>query len=400
MVKKKYNLLETALVFILTLTVLREFAVQNVLLLFGLAIFIILFIVISASFIHFKNLGVIRVFIFCTIVFLLYLSLLNKVITERTLNEMSSYVHDGMIMTEEASRQLIGGKNPYSISYIDLVNKEKEVSQIGRLELSHYLYSPITFYSNLPFSKFDMRLTLVVFLLLSCLIVIPVIKEKMLFSIIFLLNPLFLVSTFKGAVDVITLFFLFLSMYLLNKRKFSLATVSVALACGAKLTALPFAPIYFSYLLIYYKGRFVFGRFLKQLAIFVLIISVIYLPFVIWSFEDLLSDFVFYQLAGGESGRPIAGFLGIPQLLYHFGLISQDSKLFFSVFLLPLYGLFVFLTLKIFRNTLSISSLSLLYFFIFLLTISFSRIVQTDYLAFISQFLLLSAFIKQDSKIG
>ena len=397
-------ILESSLLFILVVTLFRSQFIENRIVILLTAILILVFILLSffpVKSLHFKN---IRFFLLISILIIIQGYMLIKSVGDRRVEQGS--VHDGIILTEASYRALIKLQNPYSVNFGDVLNREKYFGDVPLWAVFHYPYSPMMFLVNMPlfyatdklFGLVDMRITLVVFLFLTALIGALMVQGKILFLIIFLLNPLFIPLLFYGANDIIILFFFFLLLYFLKIRRETLATITLGLATGTKLLISPLVPLYFLYIFLTRKGKT--RSPIKQIGIFLLVNLAIYLPFFIWSRHDLMDDLLSPWFGKGVYTHPIAGFLGVGQILNRLGLISSDASFPFFIFVVPFNAIFLVISFKILKKSLNIQTFSIIFVFNLLLILAFSRIVQTYYLAFISQILLFSAFLMTSRNSG
>lgn len=388
----RIELFESSLLFILIISLLRQEQVTSRLFMGVEAILIIIFIAISWIPIK-KTLKLVklRFAVFLGLVLMLVGFLTGQAVLSR-LNNPLHKIHDGAIQTEVAYQKLLQGANPYSINYGSFLNSAAD----------SYVYSPLTILINAPifsftgyfFHFFDIRITLIILFLLSALVILTIVRERILFLTLFLLNPLFLHSVLYGAKDVLMLFFLSLTLIWLKLNRITLATIMVGLGSATKLTFLPFVPLYFIYLYLRLSNNRVKRKlFFQQLGIFVATSALFYLPFAIWNWSDLYHDLVLYQFNGGDVGRPIAGFLGVPQLLNYFNFIPGNSSLPFYLILIPSSIIFLLYSFKYLKRSLNIRLLCLIYCGFLLLVLSFSRILQIDYLGYISEVLIIGAFI-------
>lgn len=391
--------LDAALFFIFIFEFLRRYSETEPLLLSVLGLFGMIFVVLSLFDFKFKKREFFRLICFLIVVVFAFWHFIQTGINGREKGDL--VVNDGMIMTEFAAKSLVGGKNPYELNYIEAVQKEKKLAgffDYEREELGHMQYSPFVFLLTVPaflfsqelFGFFDLRLLLVPLFLLSAFCGYFLCGKKILFLIIFLFNSVFLVSLYKGSVDTLVLFLLILGLLFLKFKRINYASLMIALAVGTKLIAVPFVPIFFAYLFILKRKNL--KNILPQIAIFCVVCGIIYLPFAIWNLKELWTDLVVYQLIGGQSGKPIAGFAGLPQLIKSVGLVVGDSKFPFFVLFMPTYLLFLHAFWKFAKGMSNLNFYIASYFFSFLIFLSFSRVIQTDYLAYISQFLVLAAF--------
>lgn len=403
----RLEILEAALLLILLVVALRSNFLISMPILIILAVLVFIFLGLSfRQYLWQKEFFAGRFLTILVTLAILYLFLLSSHIDRRQ-NQIDYSLHDGAVLTEVATEAILIGKNPYEINYrnafSNVYNKPIEVVY------DHYMYSPMTFLVNVPFKLilgsffafYDFRITLVIFLFLSGLIGLLMVEKKILFLTIFLLNPLFLPLTFYGANEVLILFFIIACLVAIFSKKFSIATVMLACATGTKLLALPFVPLYFLYLFLLsspskktVQPNSSAGRLsiVSHLLLFILVNLIIYLPFAIWSFSDLIEDVVLFHLRGGEGLHYIAGFLGVPQLLTNLGFLSVYSTF-------PFYGLqlvaalaFLYFAYRILQKSLNLITLNILFVFFLSVILVFSRIIQISYIAYISQFLLLASF--------
>lgn len=395
------EILEAALLSILLLTILIDNSLTNHLMIFALVILVIIFWIISIlKLLNLANVGRVRLFLLLAIIAVLYSFWLFKNINMRYITGNAN-IHDGAILTEAATAAMLSGKNPYSISFFDAFSdiSSKPIS----VAYDTFMYSPLMFLANVPFTLLeeaivqisDLRIALVI-LLIACLVVAGLISNwNLLFLTIFSLNPIFIPLTFYGANEIVVLLPVFLVILFLKVQKFSWATAALVFASATKILILPLVPIYFLYLARIHKTLLY-----KQLAYFVLGTVLIYLPFILWSPQDFVHDVVLYHLRGGEEHHLIAGFGGWPQILSNLGIISQVSNFPFFIFQVGLgIGALIYVN-KIFVKWANLSVFILLFSFYFLLLLSFSRIIQTSYLGFISQILLLGSFLKIERDLG
>lgn len=394
--------LEVSVLFIFLVELFRENDYVNEFVLIISAIFLILFILLSLLEhlkLFYSNL---RLIFLILIILIVHGSFLNEAILTRMKATNDFKVHDGVIITEAAYSAFISGYNPYSISYREVLEKGKYFNfNLPSYAEFSYPYSPMMFIVNIPVFAFssnvvgfiDMRITLVIFFFLSALVGLLMIREKILFLILFLLNPLFVPLLYYGANEVILLFFFLLQVYFLYRKKVSLATGALAFATGTKLLILPLVPLYFLYIFMLKpknsKVRFLF----KQLLIFTLINLTVYLPFFVWNSSDLLNDLIFPWVGKGDLSHPIAGFLGLPQILSRMGFISASSSFPFFIFIPLIEVFFLIFAFYAFKSSLKLSTLCVFSAINLILIFAFSRLLQVYYIAFLSQILVFAGFV-------
>lgn len=397
------ELLESAVLFVLVLDIFRNQFITNQLVIGIVAVMLGLFMVFSLPIFLKSNLFTRSRFIFLLIIVcVIHGFILSQKIIERRTQGSSYWIHDGVLQTELAVDALAEGKNPYAISYKSVfVGKGYYPEGKETPVVNHYDYSPVMFYATFPFAYstehlfnfVDMRFTLVIFLLASAICASFIVKEKILFLIIYLFNPLFLPLMYFGANDSILLFFVVAALVSLINKKYTASTVSLALACGTKIIVLPIVPLYFVYLFLFRKKEMSM-KLSRQFIYFLVTSLLIYLPFVIWDFGSLFDDLIAYVFLGGSQNHPVVGYFGLQQLLLAGGLISDSSTFPFYVLLVPVVAVFLIISYKIFRQSLNLGTFCVLYVLFSLILLFFSKVLQTNYLAFLSQVLIFSGFIK------
>lgn len=392
------QMLESALLFVLVLNIFRSQLIVNQFAMILVAFALIVFILLSISSKITRSIPK-RVRSFCLwfIILTLYLFLLRKHIVYRALSPETALIHDGAIYTELATEALLSGKNPYSASFAE--NLPGRPSYV----VDRYVYSPMTFLVNVPFhiggdflfgKPVDIRITFAVALILTSLIGALVIKEKLLFWIMFLFNPLFVYSLFIGTTDVLTILFIVCVVVSLYFRRISLATVFLALGFGSKLLVVPFIPLYFLYIYELYRKKKDWARRIgKEILVFAGVSMLIYLPFVVWNPGAILDDLLFYPLLGGSQRYPITGYIGLPHLLVSLGILSIWSSFPFYLVQLVVTIFLLILMYYFLKSKLELSVLCFLYVIFFIVSFSFSRVFQPNYLDFLSEILIFACFV-------
>lgn len=249
------------------------------------------------------------------------------------------YVHDGLIQSESAVQFVLSGKNPYVEDY-----RNTPLAQWGyhggdslaNPALDHYAYMPLTFLLPLPFQViirpnlgwFDQRW---VFLgvLVGVLIVATLLSrdssKRLLLLMVIALNPLFVPFFIEGRNDVLPLFWILLTVLLVQRGNITASALTLALACATKQSAWFLAPFYLAYVS---RGRSPgqrWQRLMRPLIVAVTAFGVIVLP---WVFADpaaFFNDIFYFQSGLSSSGFPASGF-SLGALLYGFGVIKSDTQ--------------------------------------------------------------------------
>lgn len=398
------QILESATLFILLLNLFRSYFLLNVYLLLTVCIPLFLFIILSFDpFFTYRYTKSIRFLCLFLIIILLMVTISREYFIYRLRNPSNPYMHDSVMQTELVTSSFLEGKNPYSITFEKVLKgKRFYFGKEWHPVLKNYVYSPVTFLVNVPFhlittsflSFTDSRVALLFFFFFTGVVGSVIVRKKMLFLILFFLNPLFLRSLFIGTNDILVLFFFFLCIGFLKYKKYFWASVFLAIAVGTKLIIAPFIPLYFLYLFQKLRVRKDRYRYLiKQFLLFLVILTIIYLPFFVWDPQALTKSLILFPLAGGNQSYPITGIIGVPQLLTQLGAISSRGTfpfyLFEPIIIFPLllYANFLF------RKSPKLSLLCATYIVIFAITFAFSRVFQPNYLDFLSQILVLAVFV-------
>ena len=398
---------EVALLFILVLHTFRVHYITNQFLIAFVALNLIIFIYFAIKKSSFNNrfsFGFSQFILFVLIIvsifgFIAFRNFEERIKIVKVGGELA--IHDGLLQTEFASMQLLQGKNPYSITYKEVLKGERYYSNGEHPSLRHYVYSPLMFIVNIPFSiittrlgTVDLRISLILFFITAGFIGSKIVKEKVLFLTIFYFNPLFVPMLLFGASDIILITFLYLCILFLKNRRLSLATVTLGFATGTKLLILPFLPLYFIYIYFWAGSRGNRKKVIfKQLFIFLLINFLIYIPFAVWNFPDIVDDLLVYPYMV-SSGYEISGFIGFPRFLVSLGWASNSLGLLSILTLITfiiLSVIILFFSVNVIKKSFNIGTLCFLYSLFFIVILSLSRLFQSNYLSFISQIMLVGS---------
>ena len=243
-----------------------------------------------------------------------------------------TYVHDGALMIEEASRKLLAGHNPYATDYLD--TPLYYWPMVNNPALYHLTYFPFLFLVTIPFVWlfdhvgifWDQRyLYLPAFV--ATLAVLPVLARRTEHRIALValvgLNPQLFPFVIEGRNDFFVLLFLFAGIALLQRERRALGSLAVAAAAAAKLHALFLLPFLVVYLVATRKPRTV-RQALRALtpvipaAVFLL---VTFSPFLVNDWNAFYDDVVRYNAGGAAWTYPISG-MGFSALLLSLGVIQ------------------------------------------------------------------------------
>jgi hypothetical protein len=318
------------------------------------------------------------------------------------------FAHDGgVILTEEAVKYFLNGKNPYHEDYYGTALEDYyTVYKLGDIKnsvIQHYTYLPLTFILTLPFyvlSKailgwFDMRFIYLLMFIIY-LFILPKLtnsnQNKALLLTIFALNPFFTNFIAAGRNDVFLLFWIILSVFFLTLDKPRTASAFLGFACVSKLTAWCLIPFFLTYLLnkdsesvpLTQKISFLF----KQAYPLVLIIIILILPFLIWDVHSFTEDIFNWDEAYPLGGTP--GF-GFANLMLYTGYSKSDYFPFKYLQLILGLPLLYFLIKRQLKNN-TINLMLVNYGFLSLTLLYFSRFLHDNYIGYVFSIFCLAFF--------
>lgn len=315
-------------------------------------------------------------------------------------------VHDIILQQEAAIRFLIHGKNPYAVTYfgtpLEQFNySDKEVNPA----LYHFVMQPFYLLFALPFyfisnhtiGYFDGRIPLL-FLFFSILLISSYLvkdrQKKQLFLILLTFNPATLHYLIEGRSDVFMYAFFFLGLYLLHFKKYLLAAVPMALAFAVKQSVWPFAPFYVVFL--YFKTRSV-RQVIKSLVPFIIVFSVITLPFFLWNQKAFIDSTVNYLSGKTAHSYPISGY-GFGRVLNELGVI-KDLKAYypFQIWQIIIGLPVLIILLKFLKESPKINRLILVYTIFLFVYWYFSRYFHNSHLGFLSMLFITSYFWPEEN---
>ncbi len=316
-------------------------------------------------------------------------------------------VHDIILQQESAIRFLLHGTNPYSTTYFGTPleqwhysDKETNPALYHFVMEPFYLLFSVPFYliSTRTFGFFDGRIPLV-FLFFGLLFLVGRIvnnpSQKFLALVLFAFNPAMLSYTLEGRSDVFMFAFLFLGFFLLEKQKFLLAGIPIALSFAVKQSAWPLLPFYFAF--VYFKNKSI-SKTLKDLSIFAITFVGITLPFFLWDQKAFLDSTVLYLSGNIEHGYPISGY-GWGMVLTQLGVIKDANQYYpFQIWQIVIgIPLAVFL-IKNLKNNLTVGRLIIAYGIFLFVFWYFSRYLNNSHLGYLSFVFMAAYFWPKRSK--
>ncbi len=321
-------------------------------------------------------------------------------------------IHDIIIQLESAVQYLLQGKNPYANFYFGTPLEDWHYSETAvNPALFHFVMMPWYLLFSLPFyflaiplfGFFDGRMPLLFLFFVLLFFAWRLIKsdeeKRRLFVILLAFNPATLGYFLEGRGDIFMFAFLFWSWYWLEKKRYSLAGIPLALAFATKQSVWPLFPFYFAFL--WWNNKKKIRQTIKQLIPFAFVFGAIVLPFFLWDPKAFLDSTVFYLAGNAAHSYPISGY-GWGMLLYRQGLITDLNAyypfwLWQLLFCLPLaIGLFYWLRKSpaVWRMIVSYGIFTLIFWY-------FSRYFNNSHLGYLSIVFLTAYFWpKKKSEIG
>jgi hypothetical protein len=327
------------------------------------------------------------------------------------------FANDNVVQTEEAIRFVVSGRNPYREDYLRTPMVRFHSDSENRA-LHHFVYMPSDVLLSIPFYLFSKRFVgwydqRFVYLLLFVLLlwILPRFaqeeEKKLSLLAIFALNPFVAPFVVEGRNDVFTLFWIVVSVYFLLRQRNALSVVSLAVAGTHKLFALLLLPFYWVYLLgtTRLSRRELFEGLRsrkKEIALFLLTVGVILLPFVFWDFGAFIDDVWLYGVGRTFKSMPVEGptTFGVGTLVLYAGAVkSIDAYFPFWIFQLAagLPLLVYFLRKQAGTGSMQIAILG--YSIVLFVALFFSRFFHDNYLGFVVTLLAWASLGDFDSTV-
>jgi hypothetical protein len=327
----------------------------------------------------------------------------------------ASFCHDGgVIQTEEATKYLLAGKNPYVEDYVDTPMAEWGLDY--RTALYHYPYLPWTFIFSAPFyvasqallGWYDERFVYLLLFLVVLLVASRLARDparRLCLVMVLGLNPIMGSDVIFGQNDVFVLAWVVLSVYLLERGQDTWSLVMLGLACASKPTTWFLVPFYALYLVrregfssrdeIRALGLFLLRKMAPLLVVLVLLVA----PFVLWDFGAMFDDVWRWASGTAEVPYQITGW-GLANFVLALGLV--ESRLDYFPFWIPELLICLPLFLYLLRRQWKRNSIaSMLYHYAFL-TLAFfytSRFMNENYLGYLLAVLAIAFFVEgQDTR--
>lgn len=316
-------------------------------------------------------------------------------------------VHDIILQQEAAIRFFLDKKNPYSTPYFGTPLERWHYSDTEvNPALYHFVMEPFYLLSVLPFyyvsvhtvGFFDGRILLYLLFLSTLILGNFLIKDKekkLLFLTLMAFNPAMLSYTLEGRSDMFMFAFLFASLYLLQKGKYVLAGIPMALAFTVKQSVWPILPLYVAYL--YFKEKSIRKVFI-DLSLFLALSLIIVLPFFVWDPKAFMDSTVYYLSGSTKFSYPIAGY-GWGMVLLSLGIINNTHQnypfmIWQAIFSIPLL---IVLLVKLKEKT-TVNRLIIFYGLFLFVFWYFSRYLNNSHLGYLSVVFLTAYFWPQEEE--
>lgn len=316
-------------------------------------------------------------------------------------------VHDIILQQEGAIRFFLDGKNPYSVTYFGTPLEEWHYSPTEvNPALYHFVMSPFYLLFPLPFyffslplfGFFDGRMPLFFLFLILLILSDLLIKgqdKKRLFLTLIAFNPAMLGYTLEGRSDIFMFAFLFLALFLLQKKRLSLSGIPMALAFSIKQSVWPILPFYLAYLFFKKKN---FLTTIKLLVPFIITVGVIIGPFLAWDAKAFLDSTIFYLSGNTPNSYPISGY-GLGMLLYQLGIIKDLHQYYpFQIWQILIGLPLLVILIRFLKKAPTVSRLILVYGIFLFVFWYLSRYFNNSHLGYLSMVFITSYFWPEENQ--
>src|SRR5437870_12563104 len=306
-----------------------------------------------------------------------------------------TYIHDGALMVEEASRKFLAGMNPYVADYLD--TPMFFWPMINNPALYHLTYFPFMFLVTGPFVWFfdhfgfvwDQRY-LYLPAYIGTLALVPFIVQgtarRLAMTAAIALNPQLFPFVVEGRNDFFVLLFLFAGIALLMRERRTTSSLAFAAAGAAKLHALIFLPFVAVYLIATKRPRNLREAIAALMPTWpaALFLLATFIPFLANNFGAFYDDVVSYNAGGAAWTYPISG-MGFSAILLALGLIPyrQADFPFAAIEIAVAAPIAVWWFIRLWRRP-TIANLIAGYALTLLAFLFFGRYFQGNYLGFIT----------------
>jgi hypothetical protein len=306
-------------------------------------------------------------------------------------------VHDNPIQIEEAIKYLKQGKNPYAENYLGTPQEDWYETGLN-MALWHVVTLPfyllfsllLSFPFQALFGYFDQRMVHILVFIIPLYLVQKLTKnvnKKIIFLSLLFFNPFLIHFLIEGRNDIFVFSFIFLSLYLLQLKKFKLSSIILGLAFSSKQSSWLLLPFYFYYIWFQQNKNLSFINKFKAVFNktwpFFLTVAVFFIPFLVWDGQSFIEDIYLYPGGGMPTSYPISG-MGISMFLLRTGVIPSDNSSFpFSLLQITIGIPIMIYLITLLKKNLKISFVVFSYaIFLFIFWI-LSRFFADNYLGYI-----------------
>jgi hypothetical protein len=320
-------------------------------------------------------------------------------------------VHDVLLQQEEAMKYLRNGKNPYKETYFGTFMEEFHYSEEGKDAVNPALYHfvmPPT-YLLLPFTiapitsrlfgYFDGRMLCVLFIIGIGYFLYHWYKNKEIWMIsmsLLLSGSMVFDHIVEGRSDLFALFFIIISFYFLDRKKYLISSFLFGLGIMTKQTVWFAVPFYITFI-FFQTNKNLKKTFLYSIEA-IITSGIITLPFLIWDYSAFVKSVISFPSGGTIPNYPISGY-GIGMILQSVGIISNIHEYFPFTILQGLFGIPV-LIISIFyvKKSPTIDRVFLGYGVTLFIVWYMSRYFNNNHILFIGQLLILGMTKMLDQK--
>ncbi len=375
-------------------------------------LFGLLFLFLIAHFVlSFNNIyGKVRNLLFWFILIIVFGGTTVTAIVDRSKTAPVFGVHDIILQQEAAMRYLLEGKNPYKETYFGTPVESFHYDERGKPAVNPALYHfvmppwyllfPFGFYvMSIPIlGYFDGRMPLVILAFAFFFLVSRWFKHKelgLLAVVLLALSPATVDYFIEGRSDMFALFWLALSLFLLDKKQVFWSGIMYGLALMSKQTIWFSMPFYFMYVWLIIKNK---KLCIVNIGLVSAITAAIAGPFFLLDPKAFIDSTVFYLSGGGTGGYPVAGY-GWGMVLWGLGFIKDlHAQYPFSLWQ-AVFGLPVLLVLLGFLRKRPVLSSVWFGYAVFLFVIwYFSRYFNNSHLGYLSSLFVLAGCFRLDEQ--
>lgn len=243
-------------------------------------------------------------------------------------------VHDIILQQEAAIRFLLEGKNPYTETYFGTPLEQWNYDELGSDAINPALYHfvmppwyllfplPFYFFSIPILGYFDARMVLLFCIVGTLFVLSRFFKDRSISSLAIMftaLSPATVDYIIEGRSDIFAIFWLVLSLYLLENKRLIFASLVFALAILSKQSIWIATPFFLYYLVINKKT---IKPAMVSIGVMLAVVLLVAGPFLLWDVKSLASSVIFYLSGNTANSYPVSGY-GLSMILYEFGIIKD-----------------------------------------------------------------------------